>query len=567
MRYIFQRLKSLIYSNLLLLLFFLFFFIYKIIILHEITTLYYVDVYKYLYKADEIAQTGNFFSYASRGFPFVWLLSIMQMIFSPVINNPISISLITMFIINIFLYLFIFLTIKQLFNRIVAFFSALFILFDPVFIEYSLIAYLEPFSLLMGCLSLYTVVKYFYKDSKILLILSLGFALISGFTRFEMFIIFLLPILIILLLKGFIVVKRKKFFLIFLLGISVFFMFIGPIFLNYYNSITRFDFFTRIIMGISNEEVVKNIYSTLSSMTDSLILNIMFTFFWLTGLILFFYKTIKNIRYERIRKIYSSSLYFLIILLTVVIAISFYGYTYNIINDEIYINPLISTRSLMLLRIIITPLLVYGVYKILVISSKEILKIHKKMPRITFYLKKYRFFRKNHIKLKIFSVGMSFCLLSIFCCSIFPLFWIRGIEKVKFNSAMMKTFEETSEWLEITLEPNEFVFLPVDFIFYINNPNLKEHGLNYDIIWEESGILYIADTTSEDLAIVRQTLIEFIKDNKTDIKYLVSDWMNPIKYIFSLNITDELFELIYLTHEIKAKSEIYQPSIYIYEVI
>ena len=75
----------------------------------------------------------------------------------------------------------------------------------------------------------------------------------------------------------------------------------------------------------------------------------------------------------------------------------------------------------------------------------------------------------------------------------------------------------------------------------------------------------IANTTTEDLKIVREALIDIIKSNPK-VKYFVLDWMDPIYNIFNLNVTDELFDLIFLTHSIQVKTGSYQPSILIYEV-
>lgn len=99
-KHIIKLIKERFHTYLYILVFDIFFFIIEIIILNKITTLYYVDVYKFIYQANEIAQTGNFFSYTSRSFPFIWILSLIIKITSPIINDPILISKLTMLFIN-----------------------------------------------------------------------------------------------------------------------------------------------------------------------------------------------------------------------------------------------------------------------------------------------------------------------------------------------------------------------------------------------------------------------------------------------------------------------------------
>ena len=56
-----KKIKKKIQSNLLSIIFSVIFFIVAYNIIIKITTIYYVDVYEYMYIASEIAETGNFF--------------------------------------------------------------------------------------------------------------------------------------------------------------------------------------------------------------------------------------------------------------------------------------------------------------------------------------------------------------------------------------------------------------------------------------------------------------------------------------------------------------------------
>lgn len=273
-------------------------------------------------------------------------------------------------------------------------------------------------------------------------------------------------------------------------------------------------------------------------------------------------------------------------IVAITIIISFFGFTYRIVNDKIYITPLITTRSLMLIRSLIIPLFVYGIYKLFSTFSENLLtyyhktsSIFSKINKQSYLIKILKFlerkksefkkiifnFKRKGFHLKSLSVVIKVCLIFSVILIYLPLLWIKGSQQVIYNVIEMNSFKETGQCLETALEPEDLVLLPMDYIFYLNNPSLKEYGLNYDFIWEKSGVIFKADITTEELKIVRTILIDEIKNNP-QIKYLVVDWMSNNKYIFNLNVTDDLYDLIYLTHEVKAKVKMWPPSILIYEV-
>lgn len=589
---IYKQIKKRFQSNLFLLGFIIIFFIVELTIFNKITALYYVDVYNYIYQANEIVQTGNFFSYTSRGFPFVWLLGFIINISSPFTNDLIFISKLTMFFISLFFYSVIYLAIKKITNQICAFFSAIFLLFDPIYIEYFLIAYLEPFSLLMGWLALYLLFNFFDTNKKLYFILSIIVSIISGFTRFEMFLIFTLPILIISLCRGIILKEERRFTLILLIGLIPFLILLFPIFLNYYSTVTRFDIITRIFMGLGNKDVVSNVFLELSSITDVTFFNMLFITICFIGLIIFIYKSVKDCYYQQFPKAFSSILYTLITVVAIIGTISFYGYIYTIINSEIDIIPKISSRSLLLSKSFLIPLFIYGIHKFIYGINKlfstfnrNLLKNYQKISNMVFkilthvyFVKKLQYikrivdistrrisgFKDKDLKLKFISFGITSCLIFPVCFTFVPQLWVKGIQRVKYNSVIMETFEEAGQWLENVLEPDDIVFLPEIYVFYVNNPTLKENGLSYNNIWVNSGIILKADTTPEELKIVRNELINTIKLN-SKVKYLVVDWMDPIRSVFNLNVDDELYDLIHLTHKLTVKSGSYRPSILIYK--
>jgi len=540
----------------------------KLVNLIQIDTIYYVDVYKYIFDALELAQNNNYLDYTSRGFPFIWLLSFLIKLLYPFIADPILISKILMLFINLGIFFFFYLIIKELFNEITAFFTTLFLLFEPSFMEYSLIAYLEPFSLLMGFLALFLLIKYM-KNGKILFFLfSLFISLISGLIRYEMFIIITIPIVLVFIIRG-LSQKKIRSITAFIIGLIVLTVILYPFILEYYLSITRFDPFTRFFYGIGNLSVLSNFVISFCNITEIYVINLLFGLFCIFGLIFL----LINFKKES-RKLFSL-LYIFIIQFLLIAFISFASYTYQITNGDVIIFPQITTRQLMVLRIFFIPLFIYFIYKF---SSFIISVINKKKKTTTtlkesFYVMLYKLknlARSNKLRnffKKTQNSKNFFIILVLISVNLFyiPLLWEKGSKKIQDNTEIMQLFKEAGNWLEPNLNPVDHVFLPFEYIFYLNNPSLTQNGLSYQPIWEDAGVIYDADITYNELKNVRDVLINEI-NTTSNLKYLVVDWMNVIKFVFNLNISDQLYDLIYLRHEVKAFINFYQHNIYIYQV-
>jgi len=542
-------------------------FTFKSINLIQIDTIYYVDVYKYIYDALEIAQNNNYLAYTSRGFPFIWLLSIFTKIFYPFINDPILISKILMLIINILFFLLFYLINKELFNEIIALFCTIFLLFEPAFMEYSLIAYLEPFSLLTGFFALLLFLKYLKSNKVYFFFLSICVSLISGLTRYEMFIIFTFPIFLVFILKE-LYQKKVKSVIFLMVGVISLVVILFPILTEYYSSITRFDPLTRFLYGFGNPPVLSNLFFSFSNISENLVLNLLFGLFSIFGFVLLV------INYRKSKK-FNFLTYAFIILFLMIAFISFGSYSYQIINESVIIFPLITIRQLMVFRLFFIPVFVYFIYQIILFFYSKLNKRIKKKTKLekSFYgtlyelknlTRKYwiqKFFRKEkNIKNLILILG----LLSTNLIYI-PILWEKGYSRIEENTEIMHLFKETGDWLETNLNMTEKVYLPFDYIFFLNNPSIKFNGLSYQLIWDEAGVNYDADITFDELESVRNVLINEI-NTSTDLKYLVVDWMNSIKFVFNLNISDQLYDLIYLTYEAKAVVNFYTHIIYIYQV-
>ena len=305
------------------------------------------------------------------------------------------------------------------------------------------------------------------------------------------------------------------------------------------------------------------VFFSISSLSDNLYLNLVFGIICGIGLIIFTKKIITN-KKQKTSKGLSNLVFILILFMAIIITISFYGYTYTIIDSQVIIIPKIGARFLMLSRSVLIPIFIYGIYKLSSTFSTKFILYYKKYIKNRLIGFRSSKIAKMDLNTQLGTSYISICIMLSMFILYSPFLWNNGIEKVSYNTTIMKTFVDTGEWLESVLEENESVFLPFEYIFYINNPILKLHGLSYDIVWEMTGVIYKADITDEELKVVRTTLIDMIKNN-SQIKYLVVDWMTTMNYIFNLDVADDLLNLTFIVHTETAQSESYNPSIIVYE--
>jgi hypothetical protein len=202
----------------------------------------------------------------------------------------------------------------------------------------------------------------------------------------------------------------------------------------------------------------------------------------------------------------------------------------------------------MISRLFLNPLFIYGIFHTICYFSKKAIPtlqnsekiIKDKGKKIGKYLK------INEINLKKLISTINVISLLTLVLFYIPVLYYEGEQKVSTNCQIMKTFEDTSDWLEKHLKRGDSVFLPHDCVFYAINPDLEKYGISYSVLWDSSGIIQSASLTDNDYKKVRDELIKELKDNP-EIKYLVVDWMDSIKKVFNLEVEDELYDLIYLT--------------------
>lgn len=558
----FKNIKKYLLKNSYLFVFLFALLITNISIAIRIETLYAIDSYLYVYTAKKFFKTFDISLLPIRGTPFILFYGFMDTILGFFFNDYLIISKIIMFILDFIFYILFYLVVRKLFNEYCAFFSSVLLLFDPTFIIFSLIPYLEIFSFIFGLASLLLFLKYLEKKKIHYFMFSLLLSLISGFTRFEMFLIFSATIIIIFTINEIANRNKKKIliFLFVLIGLSIFLI---PFFLNYYHN--RFTPFTLMIMGLGSPEVLWSCFQDLISVTDVDILNYLFIILCIFGIFFIIFHLVKSLKKKDNRKFYSYSLIIIISLGIIFTSITFYGFTFIIENNEIkIIQAGLSFRFLMISRLFLVIFFIYGIYNFLTI----LLKYQKKLLSIHLLKDMWSLKWKMKNLLKNLSVILLLGTSSLINSAFLIFSYQKGIEQVDDYSISLNNFKVAANWLDANLNNGDLVFLFEDFIFYTIKPELENYGLNYQIILDKTGFIFKADNTLEDYIKIREALINEIKNN-SNIKYLIIRDVNKLNIIYEMNVQDELFDLINLEKIIESKpiSTGWKAKMYIYIVI
>lgn len=90
----------------------------------------------------------------------------------------------------------------------------------------------------------------------------------------------------------------------------------------------------------------------------------------------------------------------------------------------------------------------------------------------------------------------------------------------------MGTFLKTAEWLSANHENNKISYVPSTEVFLVLNPELEKNLMQYETIWESTGVILQANTTNAEVNEVRDHLRNIIR-NDPKVQYLVFDWVDP----------------------------------------
>ena len=114
-------------------------------------------------------------------------------------------------------------------------------------------------------------------------------------------------------------------------------------------------------------------------------LNLLFAVFCFIGFIFLVIKSIKYLLSRNSNKCIFYSLYIFIVIMAILISIAFFGYTYVIENGTINVIPRLATRYLMLLRSLMVPLFIYGLYIFILKVSKKVQPYYQKILKNIVY--------------------------------------------------------------------------------------------------------------------------------------------------------------------------------------
>lgn len=551
----------------------------RYVLLINLETLYYVDSYAYVNNAILISQ-GQM-NQSLRGYPFIFILGVIVKLFAGLVD-PINSAIILMITCNVALIFILYLLSRQFFNAIPAFFTALFASLQTNLILYSLVPYLEIFAYLCGFSSLYILVRRFSELNLKIILLGLFLCTMSILTRFEMLIVFFIPLTILLLINGLLYKNNRKLISLVIIssGFSIFLFY--PQLHSYYSGVTRFDPIHRLFLAL-RWDILTNAFNSVFNITSNELLNMSFKAILLFGfLYVFFTKLILKLvrrqehhesKFGFFRKlinyfgskaqvaVLSLSISFLILL---IVTVTYYSVSYKITDGELIITPRqISSRFLIGPQLYLSWLFVYSLSKIAEQIFRVISLVHKRIKKYIYGVGKPVL---NSGSRNLFYVFLLIVLIFPFVHNT----WAEGATLSKNASQTMGLYRETSRWLATNLKENEVAIVPLEVVFHILNADLRNKTVTYKFFWDKLGVALRANNTIEEYYLVQDQLVSFIEANGS-VKYVVVDWMDayckPILY-YSLGVQNELVPHLKKVHEeALIRPDQWVPRIRVYEVV
>lgn len=526
----------------------------RIYLYYNLSTFYFVDCYEYIINC-LMFYKYNIFSF-SRGFPvFIFIRFFYKLL--DFLNILMFFKLI-MIIVNILLCIILYFLTKNIFSELESFIFIFISFTDTYFIFYSLVPYLELFSYLFMFLFLLLLIRSYPTINLKYMIFAFSIFFISILIRYEILIIFI-PAIIFYFITIYKISKKNIFKIVIICIFILFILYlIYPILDSYYFSTTRFSPLDRIKFGLNYELFIYVLQSIFKISTNSYINNayILILFFGILNAFILkplfnLYKN-KNIKINEIKfnKAKILSLILIITFIMLFIIIWFYeSYTYQIINQNILIKKIpINERFLLLPHLYLWWLFTYSISQII-----------NNLQKLIKYFINYKIIYKGSNS-KLFLSSISLILL----LSPFIFFgWTQGIQLTNQSSETMILYKKTGDWLINNMNDNETAIVPLEKIFFINNNGLNNKILSYNYFWDKLGIQLKADTSREEILLIRQEILSYIKNNR-NVKYLVVDWMDDYcQLIFKQNFSDELNAYL---HEIHSESYI-NPNSWVVKII
>jgi len=168
----------------------------RLLVILNTPFLYGQDAYSYVSEARDFASTGAI--RFREGMPFVFFLGVFLKIFGPLFGD-INASRFFSVLASTALIIIVYLIGKKLSGRLLGLVAAFLATFEPYLLAWSTVPYRDAFAISAGLLSIYFVVS----DKKLQTFLAPVFFYIAVFTRAELYVALVIPILFFYLVKAF----------------------------------------------------------------------------------------------------------------------------------------------------------------------------------------------------------------------------------------------------------------------------------------------------------------------------------------------------------------------------
>ena len=496
---------------------------------HAETMIYY-DSYDHFATGISVSQ-GKEFSKS----PFILFISLLYPLFKDSMSALFSIRLISA-LFTIQLVVFFYLIGRKFLSPYLSLMAAIMALFTPMVLAFSVTLHDDIFAFAMGFSALYFSIK---PTKLVNVILATTFISITGFTRIDTLIFFIIPYFI--GIAYYLSTKtRLNFYLLVVIGLLVFFV---PAYFGvqssgqfFSNTIFKENIFNQFIYLVNYDSITNVFESSVeisgdiaSQITGNDLLNQLFLGFVSIGILLFCYKNYEKLFLLKSIELNEKSflvIYVIIILIMSIITLAAFHSNFSLVNNSIKIEDHIESRYVIGMKLI---LLYIFVYSFSIFMPERYLK--------TKNFKKYIQIIRNYTSITIVLVLLVFFLNTMLDTS------VRFYENL---AAQMKSYSEATIWLSKNLDEGEKVFLPSPGTFWTLNPDLRDKSYSYKEVWKhQNGTrIFSSVLTSEDeLKFIRQNLKYVIHDDTSAVKYFAIDWLDSYgKRVFDIQDYNLMFK-------------------------
>lgn len=341
----------------------------RLLLIAKASFIYNFDSYTYIYKAIDFASRGEI--QLSAGMPFVIVLGVFFRIFGSTFG-AILISRFLMLLMSTLLVCIIYLFGLKMSTKTFGFFAALLAIFEPYFFSYSIVPHNDVFVVAMGLVAFYFAAS----NTKFRYVLSPVFFYIAVFTRPEVYMILIVPLLMTSFLKHLRISSVRD---------MVSFVFFSSLFVlpsvwvySIYSAVTRFGLIEKLTLFLQ-PELLNTTLKSAFDFYDSEFLNQAFFALIVLGLVLGFFNLvtqfigferngkrlfIKKKKHESIKDVFLSDrvvVAFSLLLMFVlhIVVLTVYGYGYVIVGGVIEITAASPDRYLILSRLLMSYPLAY----------------------------------------------------------------------------------------------------------------------------------------------------------------------------------------------------------------